>query len=135
MIISPSQLQHWILSIGRISSSVICILEDTQTMLNSIVYAQCRIVCQNKTKSLQNFSNHSNPNLLTIKLTSKDILFLLTLFVHRLIATCPHCNGNRLFLTKYTAPLEILKARSWLFCKDCWYEIETDDFKKQLWCT
>ena len=43
---------------------------------------------------------------------------------------CPSCEGNKLFLTKYDAPLKILKERSWLICKECDYQIQTEEYKK-----
>ena len=52
----------------------------------------------------------------------------------RLIASCPACRGNRLFLTRYEPVIQLLKDRNWLYCKDCEYEIETDKFKEMLWC-
>ncbi len=44
---------------------------------------------------------------------------------------CPSCNG-RMYATKYDAPLNVLKDRSWLVCTECSYEIEAEDFKRNL---
>jgi transcription elongation factor Elf1 len=54
--------------------------------------------------------------------------------MEQLFGTCPSCEGSRIYLSKYDAPLKILKNRSWLICKDCDFEIQTEDFKKTLFC-
>lgn len=61
--------------------------------------------------------------------------FVLILYVTKLFAFCPHCDGNNLELTKYEVSLHVLKDRSWITCSDCDYEIEVDKLKKQLWCS
>jgi len=52
----------------------------------------------------------------------------------QLFVTCPSCEGNELYVTKYDAPLKILKERSWLICKDCDYQIQVEEYKKSLFC-
>lgn len=54
--------------------------------------------------------------------------------MEQLFVTCPTCGGNRVFFAKYDAPLKILKERSWLICKDCDYQVETEAFKRSLFC-
>jgi hypothetical protein len=56
------------------------------------------------------------------------------LSMEQLFVSCPSCEGNNLYLTKYDAPLKILKERSWLICKDCDYQIQTEEYKKTLFC-
>ncbi|HLC10032.1 MAG TPA: hypothetical protein VJJ01_02840 [Nitrosopumilaceae archaeon] len=52
----------------------------------------------------------------------------------QLNVTCPRCNSDGLFYTRYETPLKVLKQRSWLYCKPCGYEVEVEDFKKSLFC-
>ena len=56
------------------------------------------------------------------------------IFMKQSFVACPSCEGNKLFLTKYDAPLKILKERSWLICKECDYQIQTEEYKKSLFC-
>ena len=50
----------------------------------------------------------------------------------QLFVPCPSCEGSKLYLTKYDAPLKILKERSWLICKDCDYQIQVAEYKRSL---
>lgn len=45
--------------------------------------------------------------------------------------SCPSCDG-RMYATAYDAPLKILKERSWQICRECGFERNADDFKKEL---
>ena len=44
---------------------------------------------------------------------------------------CPTCSGQ-MYITRYEAPLNVLRERSWQICKNCDFEQQTDDFKKKL---
>ncbi len=71
-------------------------------------------------------------NLSVLRVSYNQILGIF--IMKQLFVACPSCEGNSLFLTKYDAPLRILKERSWLICKDCDYQIQTDEYKKSLFC-
>ena len=59
--------------------------------------------------------------------------FLLIIHAAELNTICPHCDGNNLILTRYEVTLRILKDRIGITSSDCYFEIEVDKFKKQLW--
>ena len=45
--------------------------------------------------------------------------------------SCASCMGKMNALN-YDAPLKILKERCWLVCTECDYEIQAEDFKRNL---
>jgi hypothetical protein len=47
--------------------------------------------------------------------------------------SCPAC-GGKMYSVGYSAPLKILKERTWQVCKECSFERSTDDFKKSICC-
>jgi len=44
---------------------------------------------------------------------------------------CPKCEG-KMIVVKYNDPSQIFDEHSVQTCKECDYQIQTDDFKKQL---
>ena len=45
--------------------------------------------------------------------------------------SCPKCKG-KMIAVKYNDPSQIFDEHSVQMCKECDYQIQTDDFKKQL---
>jgi len=53
-------------------------------------------------------------------------------YMEQLLASCPKCRGRNFFYDKYDVPITVLKERVWLFCKDCGYKTELEEFKNSL---
>ena len=47
--------------------------------------------------------------------------------------SCPSC-GGRMYSISYDTSISILKRRSWQVCKECDFEISSEDFKKSISC-
>ena len=45
--------------------------------------------------------------------------------------SCPKCEG-KMIAVKYSDPSQLFDEHSVQTCKECDYQIQTDDFKKQL---
>jgi len=45
--------------------------------------------------------------------------------------SCPKCDG-KMIAVKYHDPSQIFDEHSVQLCKECDYQIQTDDFKKEL---
>ena len=46
---------------------------------------------------------------------------------------CPVC-GGKLYAVSYEVLLNVLKKRSWHVCRNCNYEREAEEFKKEICC-
>ena len=50
----------------------------------------------------------------------------------QLLAACPKCGRDKLYVSGYEAKFNIMKKREWLTCKSCGFSIEVEKFKDSL---